>query len=167
MDDDDDGGFAVRPENRDELPESGEPAHTFTDVMHVEPVITDPAPQLGGGAPDAIFDAFRHYTEDDAILPGFADGVMLAQGTTPPTQEAPLAHRAPSVTKPKKKRPAAKAGPKKQRDDWDKVKATTDGAPGGYDIGWMKNVDPRVLASIDGGYADDVADVTVAQRVSR
>ena len=76
--DDDDGGFAIRPEVVDELPESGGHAPSFADLAQVESPITDPDPMLGGGEPSAIFEALQRYTEDDGGLLGFKESVMLA-----------------------------------------------------------------------------------------
>lgn len=171
--DDDDGGFSVRPDVEGVISEKEDATPSFADLTHVTPLSEDLDPQLGGGAPDMIWEALQHYADDDAILPGLGNGVMLAQGAPPAQVDVPVAEGvSPARTPGKSKRAAkqkakSKAIPKKQRDDWSKVEATTDGKPGGYDIGWMKNVDPRVLKSIDGKYADDIADAAVANRVSK
>lgn len=134
---------------------------TFDDLVPMEPRIEEPAPDLGRGGGNAIFNALSHYTDDDLGPFPALNGTMLAQGTgggrVPPTEKP---------TKPRRKKPAV-APPAKQRDRWEKVRDTTDGKPGGYDIGWMKKLDPRVLKSIEGPYADDVAEQAIAARLRK
>ncbi len=123
------------------------PASAPGEVMTTDPThdafVEDAS--VGGGAPDAIYAAFAHYTDD--------------------AHASVAARPAPTAKRRSAPKPAAK--PEKQRADWQKVVDTTDGKPDSYDIGWMKDVDPRVLKSIDGAYSDDAFGPQAATAIAK
>lgn len=123
-------------------------------------------PSLGGGRPDAIFDALGHYA--DAPAPQhFAQSEPPGGATgAPAPAPAPVPGPAPAPAKPSKAAKAAKAKskpapPKKQRHDWQKIREATDEPSDPYDIGWIEGIDARVQKSIDGPYADEASEAKV------